>query len=76
MTNARKAVSMLIGGIQCSLGGLACIFAYLVYVSQSIQEALSIVPEEVSLSMFLLLVFGMLSILSGLLLVQEENGGY
>jgi uncharacterized protein with PQ loop repeat len=76
MPNARKAVSMLVSGIQCSLGGLACILAYLIYASQSIQETLSIAPEEVSLSMFLLLVFGMLSILSGLLLVQEGNGGY
>jgi len=74
MTKARKAVSRLVGGIQCGLGGLASVFAYLVYASPSTQEALAITPGEIYLYMFLFLVFGMLSILSGLLLVNEEEG--
>jgi hypothetical protein len=71
---ARTLVSRIVGGIQCGLGTTASVLAYLVYVNPSIQEALGIVPEEVFLYMFLLLVFGILSILSGLLLVREEDG--
>ena len=73
MTKARSFVSWFVGGIQCGLGGLASVFAYLVYTNSSIQEALAIAFDEISLYMFLLLVFGILSILSGLLLVYEEN---
>lgn len=58
------------------LGGLASIFAYLIYASQQAQETLSVSTREVPLFMFLLLVFGMLSILSGLLLVWGRNGSY
>jgi uncharacterized protein with PQ loop repeat len=69
-------VSLLIGGAQCVLGGLASIFAYLIYASQQVQEMLSVGTREVSLFMFLLLIFGMLSIMSGLLLVWGRNGSY
>lgn len=58
------------------LGGLASIFAYLIYASQQTQEILSVSTREVPLFMFLLLVFGMLSIMSGLLLVWGRNGSY
>jgi len=73
MAKARSLVSRFVGGIQCGLGGLASVFDYLVYTNSSLQEALAIAFDEVYLYMFLLLVFGMLSILSGLLLVYEEN---
>lgn len=73
MGKPRSLVSRFVGGIQCGLGGLASVFAYLVYANSSIQEALAIASDEVYLYMFLLLVFGMLSILSGLLLVHGEN---
>ena len=75
MVKVRKAVSRLVGGIQCGLGALASVFAYLIYASPSIRDALAVTSEEVYLHMFLFLIFGMFSILSGLLLVHEENGG-
>ena len=75
MTNARKSVARFIGIIQCGLGGVASVFAYLVYASPSIRDALAITSSEVYFYMFLFLVFGMFSILSGLLLVREEDGG-
>ena len=74
----RKVVSLFVGGIQCVLGALASIFAYLVYSpsSEPVREMLSIESREVPLFMFLLLVFGMLSVLSGLFLVWDRNGSY
>jgi len=76
MATLRRAASLLAGGIQCMLGGLASVLAYLVFASQPVQDALSIKPSEVPLFMFLLSVFGMLSILSGLLLVWGRDGRY
>jgi len=73
MTKARRAVSRLVGGIQCGLGGLVSVFAFLVYASPLIRDSLAVTPEEVYLYMFLFLVFSMLSILSGLLLLSEKE---
>ncbi len=76
MATLRKTASLLVGGVQCVLGGVASIFAYLILTNQQIQDMLSILPREAPLFMFLLIVFGTLSILSGLLLVREGNGGF
>ena len=73
MIKVRRIASRLVGGIQCGLGGLASVFAFLIYASPLIREALAITYEEVYLYMFLFLVFGVFSILSGLLLLREEE---
>jgi hypothetical protein len=73
MPKARRMISRLVGGIQCGLGGLASVFAFLVYASQLIRDSLAVAPEEIYLYMFLFLVFSMLSILSGLLLLSEKE---
>lgn len=75
MAKARRVALRLVGGLQCGSGGLASVFAYLVYASPSMRDALAIASEEVPLYMFLFLVFGMFSILSGFLLVYEEDSG-
>jgi len=75
MTKTKKVVSRLVGGIQCGLGGIAAVLAYLVYASPTIRDTLSVTSEEVYLYMFLFLVFGMFSIISGLFLAHEENSG-
>lgn len=75
MGRARKAVSWTVGGIQCGLGGLAAVFAFLVYASPSLQETLAITFQEVYLYMLLLLVFSTFSIISGLLLIHREKNG-
>jgi len=74
VARARKVVAWIVGGTQCGLGGLASVFAYLVFASQPVQEALGIASHEAPLYMFLLLVFGFFSILSGLLVVRREDG--
>jgi hypothetical protein len=73
MAGARRAFSQITGGIQCGLGTLATVFAFLVYASPSMRAALNVATEEVYLYMFLFLIFGIFSILSGLLLVCEER---
>lgn len=76
MGNARKAASWLVGGIQCGLGGLAAVLAFLVYSSPSLQQTLAITLEkEGYLYMLLLLVFSLFSIISGLLLIHREKNG-
>jgi hypothetical protein len=75
MAKARKIVSWAVGGIQCGLGGLASVFAYLVYASQPIKDMLAITAEEMPLYVFLLMMFSIFSILSGVLLVRRNGGG-
>jgi hypothetical protein len=55
------------------LGAAASAFAYLVYASQSIRESLSIANEESFLIAFLLVIFGAFSMLSGMVLIREED---
>jgi hypothetical protein len=75
MAKARRVALLIVGGLQCGLGGFASVFAYLVYASSSIRDMLAIASDEVPLYMFLFLVFGMFSILSGFLLVHEKDSG-
>jgi hypothetical protein len=73
MGRTRKAVTWLVGGIQCALGGLAAVVAFLVYSSQSLRETLAIAFQDIYVYMFLLLVFSVFSIVSGLFLVHREQ---
>ncbi|MCL6579004.1 MAG: hypothetical protein K6T73_06405 [Candidatus Bathyarchaeota archaeon] len=74
MTNVRRTVSRFIGGTQCVLGVVASVFAFIIYASPSTREAIAITSEgEVYLYMFLSLIFGVFSILSGLLLIRGEK---
>jgi len=71
MPKPRKIVSQLIGAIQCGLGVLALISAYIIYASPSTRDLLAITSEEIYLYMFLFFIFGLFSILSGLLVRKE-----
>lgn len=73
MSSIRTFIARLVGGVQCLLGAATSTFAYLVYASQSIRESLSIANEESFLIVFLLVVFGAFSILSGMVLIREED---
>lgn len=74
MANVKKAISQFIGGIQCVIGMLASVFAFAIYISASMRETLAITLEgEVYLYMFLSSIFGVFSILSGLLLIRGEK---
>ncbi len=53
-------------------GAAASVFAYIIYASEPIREELSITLGEVTLFMFILLVFGVFSMLSGMILLREK----
>jgi hypothetical protein len=73
MASSRRTASLVVGGIQCGVGGVATVFAYLIYASQQIRDAFAIASGEIYLYMFILLVFAAFSLISGLLFVQEED---
>ena len=74
MTKTRRIVAKMIGLAQCGIGGVSMAFTYLVYASESIRDSLAITAREVSLSMLVLSIFGLMSIASGMLLVREDSG--
>ena len=76
MVRIRKVTLQIVGGLQCILGGFASVFAYFLYTSDQIQNALFLTIDEVFLSSFLLLAFSIFSIGSGVLLLNEKEGNY
>lgn len=68
----RRNLSRVIGGVQCVLGIVASLFAYVIYVSAHMREQLGITQEEVALFMLVLVVFSVLSALSGVVLLRER----
>lgn len=73
MPRTQLFTSRLVGGIQCVLGGMASMFAYIVYVNADMQQILDIDERELGVIMLLLLVFGIFSIVSGAKLLGEER---
>lgn len=61
------------GGFQCVVGAIASVFAYIVYAGASVREQLSISQDEVTLFMFVFIVFGVFSIASGMILLREKS---
>lgn len=69
----RRKVSIAIGLAQSVIGALATVFAYLLYHDFfGIQALLGVTSKDVVLYMLTLIVFGLLSIISGLFLVSEQ----
>jgi hypothetical protein len=64
---------MAIGFAQGIIGGFAAAFAYVLYYNFfGIQTVLNVPQQDVLLYMLVLIVFGILSIISGLFLVNER----
>lgn len=55
------------------LGGAASVLAYLTYVSPETREMIGVSQEEIALFTFLFLVFGTFSIVSGMILMREQQ---
>lgn len=69
----RRNVSIVIGATQSIIGGLAAIFAYILYHNFfGVQEVLNVPQKDVLFYMLVLIVFGFVSIISGLFLVNEQ----
>jgi len=72
----RRIVVAVVGVVQSLIGVLTATFAYILYIDFfGLQAWLNVTAEFLPLYMLVLLVFSFFSILSGLLLVREENSG-
>ena len=70
----RRRVSVVVGLTQSIIGASATIFAYLLYYNfLGVQAMLNVPSKDVVLFMLVLIVFGLLSIISGLFLINEEE---
>jgi hypothetical protein len=72
LTLSSLILARLVGGIQCFLGTLSSVLAYLVYASQPLRESLGIAGNEISFFIFLFMVFGVFSIVSGMILINRD----
>ena len=70
----RRKVSIAIGVAQGSMGVLASVLAYILYHNFfSVQEILSVSSQDVAYFMMVLIVFGVLSVISGLFLLASNE---
>jgi len=71
--SVRRKVSIVVGLAQSVIGASATVFAFIIYHNfLGIQAVLSVTAKDVVLYMLILIVFGLLSIISGLFLVNEQ----
>jgi hypothetical protein len=71
--NARKALSKTIGLTQTTIGVIAMVFAFLSFNDVfGIQAMLGISKESIGLYLWVFIIFGLLSIISGLFLFYER----
>ena len=71
--NARKTLSKTIGVAQTTIGGIAMVFAFLSFYNIfGIQTMLGVSPDSIGLHLWVFIIFGMLSIISGLFLFYER----
>jgi len=69
----RRKVSIVVGLAQSVIGAVATVFALILYHDLfGIQATLNVTAKDMVLYMLILVVFGLLSIISGLFLVNEQ----
>lgn len=70
----RRKVSITAGLAQSVIGALAAVFAYVLYHNFfQVQTVLNVPSKDVIFYMLILIVFGFVSIVSGLFLVNEAR---
>jgi len=68
----RRKVAILVGLTQSVIGAFVTVFAYILYHNFfGIQAVLNVPQKDVVLYMLVPIVFGLLSIISGLFLINE-----
>jgi hypothetical protein len=71
--NARNTLSKTIGLAQTTIGGIAMVFAFLSFYNVfGIQTMIGVSPESIGLYLWVFIIFGLLSIISGLFLFYER----
>ena len=70
----RRKASIALGSVQSVIGSLTTVFAYLLYYNfLDVQTVLNVPQKDVVLYMLVLIVFGLLSIISGLFLLSGHE---
>jgi hypothetical protein len=68
----RRTLSKIVGVMQTALGGLTMVFAFLSYYNVfGIQTMLGVSAEGIGLYLWIFIIFGLLSVISGLILFYE-----
>jgi hypothetical protein len=71
--NARRIFSKIVGLTQTAIGGIAIVFAFLIfYDAFSIQAMVGLSGEGIGLYLWVFIIFGLLSVMSGLFLFNEQ----
>ncbi len=71
--DTRTILSKTVGLIQVAIGGIAMVFAFLAFYNVfGIQTMLDVSQESIGLYLWIFIIFGMLSTISGLFLFYER----
>jgi hypothetical protein len=71
--NARKILSRIVGLTQTAIGVIVMVFAFLsFYDIFDIQTILGVSAENIGLYLWIFIIFGLLSAISGLILFYEQ----
>jgi hypothetical protein len=74
MMNARRTVTKIVGVTQTAIGVTAMIFAFLSFYNVlGAQTMLGVSEEGIGLYLWIFIIFGLLSVISGLFLYYEES---
>jgi hypothetical protein len=70
---ARRILSKIVGLTQTAIGGIAIVFAFLMYYNAfGIQTMVGVSVESIGLYLWVFIIFGLLSVISGLFLFNER----
>jgi hypothetical protein len=70
--NAKRILSKIVGVTQTAIGGIIMLFAFLVFYNIfNIQTVLGFAEEAIGLYLWAFIIFGLLSVISGLFLFYE-----
>ena len=71
--NVKRTLSKIVGLTQTAIGGLTVIFAFFIFYNIfNIQTVLGFPAETIGLYLWTFIIFGLLSVISGLFLFYEK----
>jgi hypothetical protein len=71
--DARRILSKIVGLTQTAIGGLTMLFAFFLFYNVfGMQEILGVSAEGIGLYLWTFIIFGLLSVISGLFLFYER----
>ncbi|MBT0160381.1 hypothetical protein G4O51_10405 [Candidatus Bathyarchaeota archaeon A05DMB-2] len=72
--NARRTLTKIVGVTQTAIGGIAVIFAFLFFYNVfGIHSMIGVTKNGVGFYLWIFIIFGLLSLISGLFLYYEES---